>query len=283
MKIRKAVITAASPNQRTLPLQTLTDRDGVEKPVLRILLDETLAAGIEEICVIVCPGDEAAYAKAAGEQAAHIRFIPQLEPRGYADAVHAANAFVDGSPFLHLVGDHVYVGSCTGGCARRLVEVAEAESCSVSAVQPTRESVLTHYGAVGGQRVHGRNGLYRIETVIEKPTPTEAEQRLIVPGLRAGHYLCFFGMHVLTPAVMEILGRELGQRRRISLSDALAELAGREQYLAFQADGKRYDLGVKYGLLSAQVALALSGRDRNEVLAQLLELLAQRGIEAAAN
>ena len=44
--------------------------------------------------------------------------------------------------------------------------------------------------------------------MIEKPTPTEAEQRLIVPGLRAGHYLCFFGMHVLTPAVMELLGED---------------------------------------------------------------------------
>ena len=55
----------------------------------------------------------------------------------------------------------------------------------------------------------GRSGLYRVETVIEKPTPTEAEQRLMVPGLRAGYYLCFFGIHVLTPTVMDILGRML--------------------------------------------------------------------------
>jgi len=53
--------------------------------------------------------------------------------------------------------------------------------------------------------VAGRNGLYQIENIIEKPTPTEAEQRLIVPGLRAGHYLCFFGMHILTPLVMTTL------------------------------------------------------------------------------
>lgn len=279
MRIRKAVITAGGRNQRTLPLQTLTDRDGVEKPVLRIILDEVLAAGIEEICVVVCPGDEAEYAKAGGER---IRFVPQTEPLGYAHAVYCARDFIEASPFLHLVGDHVYVCAEAGGCARRLVEVAEAESSPVSAVQPTRESLLAHYGAVGGQRVHGRAGLYRIETVIEKPTPTEAEQNLIVPGLRAGHYLCFFGMHVLTPAVMEILARQLAEGGRVTLSGALAELAGREQYLAFQAEGRRYDLGVKYGLLQAQVALALSGRDRNEVLSQLLELVALRGMEAAA-
>jgi UTP--glucose-1-phosphate uridylyltransferase len=55
---------------------------------------------------------------------------------------------------------------------------------------------------------------FEIAEVVEKPTPTEAEQRLIVPGLRAGHYLCFFGMHVLTPLVMELLAEDVARRRR---------------------------------------------------------------------
>ena len=53
---------------------------------------------------------------------------------------------------------------------------------------------------VGGRRVPRQADLYEIDNVLEKPTPSEAEQRLLVPGLRAGYYLCFFGMHVLTPA-----------------------------------------------------------------------------------
>jgi UTP--glucose-1-phosphate uridylyltransferase len=146
MKIRKAVITAAGPQQRTLPLQTLIDRDGAAKPVLRILIDEVLAAGIEDICAVVCPGDEAAYAKAAGEQGGHVRFVPQAQALGYAHAVHCAKEFTGQNAFLHLVGDHVYVSS-QQSCARRLVEVAEAESCAVSAVQPTRETLLAHFGA----------------------------------------------------------------------------------------------------------------------------------------
>ena len=143
-------------------------------------------------------------------------------------------------------------------------------------MQATRENALRQYGAVGGQRVPGELDLYRVETVIEKPTPTEAEQRLIVPGMRAGHYLCFFGMHVLTPAVMEILGRRLADDPKTTLSSALAELAAEEQYLALETPGRRYDVGVKYGLLRAQLALALTGRDREEVLSQLLEVVAQR-------
>ncbi|MCP5115720.1 MAG: UTP--glucose-1-phosphate uridylyltransferase, partial [bacterium] len=127
-------------------------------------------------------------------------------------------------------------------------------------------------------RVPGRKGLYRVETVVEKPTPTEAEERLIVPGLRAGHYLCFFGMHVLTATVMDILGQKITEagNGKVTLSEALAELATREQYLALDASGWRYDVGVKYGLLTAQLALALSGKDREEVLSRLVELLALR-------
>jgi UTP--glucose-1-phosphate uridylyltransferase len=275
MKIRKAVITAAGPRQRTLPLQTLIDRDGVEKSVLGIILDEVVRANIEEICLVVCPGDEAAYTQAAGDHAGRLRFVEQAQPLGYANAVYCAADFVKQDPFLHLVGDHLYVSRGEKGCAQHLVEVAEQQACAVSAVQATRENLLPRYGTVGGRRVPGSRELYRIDTVIEKPTPTEAEQRLIVPGLRAGHYLCFFGMHVLTPTVMEILaaGAE-------SLSAALAELARREQYLALEQNDRRYDAGARYGLLTAQLALALSGRDRDEVLAGLLELLAMREMSA---
>src|SRR5207248_7232842 len=114
-----------------------------------------------------------------------------------------------GKPFLLLVGDHLYVSGNQKRSAQQLVEIAIAENCAVSAVQATHESKLPYYGAVGGQLVAGRKGVYQISQVLEKPTPTEAEQKLVVPGLRAGHYLCFFGMHVLTPAVMDLLAKEM--------------------------------------------------------------------------
>lgn len=283
MKITKAVITAAGRKQRTLPLQTLIDRDSAEKSVLGIIVEETLRAGVEEICVVVRPGDEAAYAAVAGDHAGRLHFVQQQDSLGYGHAIYCAKEFVGGDPFLHLVGDHLYVSRTEMGCAQQLVDVAQAENCAVSAVQATRESMLPYYGAVGGSRVPGRADLYRVETVIEKPTPTTAEQRLIVSGLRAGHYLCFFGMHVLTPTVLDILGRQIeaaGAAGGVTLSSALAELAQREQVLALEKQDWRYDVGVKYGLLTAQLALALNGQDRDEVLSRLLELLAVRELGA---
>jgi UTP--glucose-1-phosphate uridylyltransferase len=151
----------------------------------------------------------------------------------------------------------------------------------VSAVQATRENLLPIYGVVGGQRVRERTDLYRVETVMEKPTPTTAEQYLIVPGLRAGYYLCFFGMHVLTPTLFTILEElldQVGASGGVTLADALGILAQREQLLALEMHDQRYNIGVKYGLMTAQIALALSGRDRDFVLSRLLELLAVRDL-----
>ncbi|HUA58840.1 MAG TPA: sugar phosphate nucleotidyltransferase [Verrucomicrobiae bacterium] len=276
MRIRKAVITAAGPAQRTLPLQTLVDRDGVEKTVLHIVLEQALAAKIEEVCVVVCPGDEPRYLQAAGDHASALRLVAQPKPLGYAHAIWCTREFVAGDPFLHMVGDHLYV-SPGDATTQRIVSLAESEGCSVSGVQPTREHLLPLYGAVAGRPVAGRAGLYRIDTVMEKPSPTEAEQHLVVPGLRAGSYLCFFGVHAFTPTVMDLLHASMSENvRPTSFSAILAELARREQYLAAEDAGRRYNLGTRYGLLTSQMALALSGRDRAEVLAQLLELLADR-------
>ncbi|MCL5999363.1 MAG: UTP--glucose-1-phosphate uridylyltransferase [Chloroflexi bacterium] len=287
MNIRKAVITAASPSQRNLPLQTLVDRDGKQKSALCVIIEEARSAGIEEIGIVTCPGDENTYMAAANCHATRLHFIEQPIPLGYGYGVYSAREFVGDEPFLHLVSDHLYIshehtnGTSTRTCAQQLIEVAQTESCAVSAVQATRESMLPFYGTVGGRRVAGQPNVYTVENVIEKPTPTEAEQQLIVPGLRAGFYLCFFGMHVLTPTVMNILAEHVtrsGGRGPIQLSPALAELAAVERYLAFEVQGQRYDIGVHYGLLTAQLALALSGRDREEVLAQMVDLLAARSL-----
>ena len=284
MQVTKAVITAAGRNQRSLPLQLLIDRDGTEKSVLGILVEEVLSAGVKDIAVVVVPGDETSYAEVLGDHLGRVTFVPQEEPQGYGHAVYCARDFVSGDPFLHLVGDHLYVSRETRSCASQLVAVAQAEECAVSAVQATRETLLPYYGTVGGRRVSGRKDLYVVETVMEKPTPTAAELSLMVPGLRAGHYLCFFGMHVLTATVMEILAEQVAAAAvqsgdsKVTLSEALAQLAVREKYLALQERALRYDVGVKYGLLTAQLALSLNGRDRDQVLSNLVELLATQSL-----
>ena len=187
------------------------------------------------------PGQSENYLTAAGPHASRLVFCEQDEPRGYGDAILRARDFVGDEAFLHLVSDHLYVSSTDTSCAAQLCEIASKNECSVSAVQPTRENEIIYFGTIGGRPVPQHDRLYNVTTVIEKPTPTIAEQDLVVAGQRSGHYLCLFGMHVLTPAVLDLLQRNLDEVEAdatIDLSTSLARLAESEQYLPPKFPGR---------------------------------------------
>ena len=281
MQVKKALITLAGVDHRKLSVQTLVDREGKRNTVLEILIGEARQAGIEEIGVVIHPGDLQVYSEIVQEDP-HIHFIQQDRPLGYGYAILCGAPFIGNDFFLHLVGDHLYVNRSTAPCAKHLVEIALQNNCSVSAVTPTRENLIPNYGTIGGKRMASTTDLYLIDKVIEKPTPTLAEQKLIVPGLRAGHYLCFFGLHVLSPVVLHILAQNLNKANgnKIGLSDALNELTSKEQYLALEINDWRFDTGTRYGLLKAQLALALSGEDRDQVMSELLEFFVMKNMNS---
>jgi UTP--glucose-1-phosphate uridylyltransferase len=307
VQITKAVITAAGRGARQYPafdtaqkaMLPLVDRDGLTKPVLQIIAEEAIESGIEEIGVVAAPGDEPVYRRYfrqyaenlrssfkgvgwAEEQARRLvdleqrlRFAVQPEPDGYGHAVWCAREFVGDQPFLLLLGDHLYISSEPRRCARQLLDLAAAEGCAVSGVQATREHLIHQYGTLTGKRLPNRPDVYAIDEIIEKPNPTLAELRLQVPGLRAGHYLCFFGMHVLPPLVFDLLDdlvrRDVRESGQIQLTTALNVLARREKYQALETRGARHNLGVKFGFIEAQIALAMAGVDRDRMLSGLLE------------
>jgi UTP--glucose-1-phosphate uridylyltransferase len=321
MRVKKAVITAAGRGARVYPasdtvqqaMLPLVDRDGLAKPVLQIIAEEALESGIEELCVVCAPGDEARYraqmttsretlrsafkdldwarrqAERLDDLMRRTTFTTQEQPLGYGHAVACARGFAGDEPFLLLLGDHLYVSDAPGRrCAAEVVRLAESESCSVSAVRATREHLVGRYGTLTGARVGGRPGVYQIERIREKPSLSQAELELQTPGLRTGHYLCFFGIHVLTPGAFEIL-EENADRARVDggpgehqLTPALDELARRERYLAVEVAGRRYDISARFGALAAQVALALAGTERDAVLATIVETMAEAGALRAA-
>lgn len=278
MKITKAVITAAGEYHSNLPLQSVVDRKGNPGTALRRTLDEIVDAGIDEIAVIVRPGQSSPYLTAAETHASRLVFFEQDNPRGYGDAILRSQEFVGNEPFLHLVSDHLYVSRSDQTCAAQLIEAAKTHECSVSAIQATRENEIIYFGTVGGSPVPQQDRLYEVSTVVEKPTPTIAEQELIVAGQRSGHYLCLFGMHVLTPTILDLLQQNISASttdQSIDLSTSLNQLAQRERYLAFEVDGTRYNISYKYGLMLAQLAISLGGVDRDLILTELVRQLAQ--------
>jgi len=277
MKIKKAVITAAGEQHARLPLQRVVDRSGDVRSVLESTLDDIVEAGIGEVAIIIRPGQKEPYVQAAGKHASRLVFFEQHHPRGYGDAILRTQEFVGSDSFLHLVSDHLYLSQTSRSCAAQLIDAATQHQCSVSAIQPTRENEVSSFGTVGGSPLAQHDNLYEVATVVEKPTPTVAEQRLIVAGQRAGYYLCLFGMHVLTPTIMRLLRETLASLpsdRGIDLSSSLNQLAQTERFLALEINGTRFNISDKYGLLMAQLAISLSGSDRDFILVELVKLLA---------
>jgi len=275
-RVRKALITAAGPHKPRLALQSLTDRDGATKPALAIILDEMLAAGIEQVGLLLRPGGRADYEPLLAPYSEKLVYLEQREPRGYGHAVLCGRDFIGEEPFLLQVNDHLYVSGGEQSCTAQLLAIADTEACAISAVQATHESQLRFYGTVGGALVPGRKGLYVVDNIVEKPSPTVAEQQLVVPGLRHGHYLCFFGMHVLPPSLFKVLQQasDTAKGQNFGLTPTLAALAAREKYLAAELAGRRADLEAPFGLLRAQLALGMHGSSRDEVLSIVAEELA---------
>jgi UTP--glucose-1-phosphate uridylyltransferase len=306
MKIKKAIITAAARGYKIYPVSDsvhksmlpLIDKDGIHKPIIQIIAEEAFASGIEEICIICAPGDDREYPEhfktlrdaiqysplsdveketqdaSLKQMAERISFVVQKEPLGYGDAVYKSRQFVGEDSFLLLTGDYLYISYLKNvSCAKQLIDLAESENCSISAVNPTPEYLISKYGTLTGKSVLSRTGVYRIEKIIEKPSVTQAELELHTPGLKSGYYLCFFGMSVFTPNLFLLLEEYISQNQgnQILLTPVLQKLAEKEKYLALEIIGNRYDTSKKLGLLQAQLALGLSSNMKDEIMAMIIE------------
>lgn len=320
MKVRKAVITAAGRATRLYPASTtvqkamfpLVDVDGLTKPTIQIIAEEALEAGVEDICIVVAPGDAQLYrqhfrrlssdllpafagkewALRESEQLARLEaalhYVTQPSPEGYGHAVYSAREWVGDDAFLLLLGDHVYLSTDPMGrrCARQLLDVVEEMAQPVASIKRTPERLLHQFGTIRGEPLIGHDEVYRISRLAEKPDRAYAAHALRTPGLPEGEYFCFFGMQVLTPTIFDYLrytiAHAIRERGEFQLTSALAMLAERETYLAFEARGSRYDMGIPSGLVETQLALALHSPMREEIVASAQRILADQGQDSLA-
>jgi UTP--glucose-1-phosphate uridylyltransferase len=310
-RVRKAVITAAGRGTRMFPATTtiqkemlpLMDRDGITKPAIQIIIEEALDSGIDEVCLVVnshnrqqiqshfqplpseemrlLKGKDWALLQAARLQqiASRLTFVEQPSPEGYGHAVWCARDFAGSEPFLLMLGDHIYTSGSRHPCARQVVEVFEKVGVSVSAVQQTPSELLHLFGTVRGTLIEENPSTYEIDSICEKPSVEYAQTHLRVEGLLWGMYLCFFGMHAFTASIFDSLqysiDNDLRDNGEIQLTSAQERLrAGGEPCVAFEAVGDRHDIGIPFGYAQTQAAMALNSVYREQMLSELVRLLA---------
>ena len=273
MKVRKCVIPLAGLGTRMYPLTKVVpkaflpviDVDGFAKPALHLILLEAAESGIEEICLVVRPGQDEMIARylfdppplqIRGEtRLAHIeserrklgdlvRFAFQSEPRGFGHAVYCAKKLVGDDPFVVSLGDHLYRSGSGKRCIAQVMEIFERFSLNVTGLTVIDEDRVRSVGIVSGRFLPGEDHILMLERLVEKPDPSYARENLKIEGVEG--YLGNFGIDVLSPSVFDVLERMIAEtpsEREVQLRDAMDELIRSEGMLGYIVEGERFDIG----------------------------------------
>lgn len=272
--LRQALIPLAAPQHQGLPLQSILGPDGRPVPVLIHQINALLAAGIEEVGLIVSTAVQALAAPVVASFGSRVTFLWQKEPKGFGHALWCAREWVGREPVLVQVCDHVFLSASDTSCVRQVIDAWEARGASICAVQRVREAEVSRSGIVSGKRVEGSDDTFLLQTFVEKPSLTKAELLPHVAGLGSSEYLSSAGLFALTPEFFDLLG-VLADRREDGLlrwlAPAFTELMRRQSLYGLEFQGRRINLEEPLGLLRAQVALGLASPDRDQVLSLLLE------------
>jgi UTP--glucose-1-phosphate uridylyltransferase len=236
-RVRKAVVPAAGLGTRHFPashavkkeLFPVVGPDGIARALIHDHLLELTAAGIEEICIIVQPGDDKpireylaapgkaylkrlekypallAEAKQMRDLSDRVCFVVQREQEGYGHAVYQTRTFAGDEMVLLCLGDHLFRGKKVSPFAELAGMAKESNRKSVSAVNRIGPGELKGFGTIAGKRRAKNKRLIDVSLIIEKPDVATARKSLRVDGLKEDVFLGWFGMHLLAPSIYEVL------------------------------------------------------------------------------
>ncbi len=281
-KVRKAVIPAAGLGTRFLPVTKTVSKEMIpiiDKPMIHYIVEEAIESGVEDIILITSRHKEdleryfdynyeledrlmkagkVDMAKGIKKiaESCNIICVYQKEPAGLGHAVGCARPVVGAEPFAVLLGDDLIDAKVP--CTRQLIDVYEQDGMSVVGVMEVPLSETSKYGIVGGKSLGERK--LRVETMVEKPAPSDAPSRFAIPG-----------RYVVDSSIFESISRtKPGKNGEIQFTDALLDLALGKGLLAYRFDGDRYDTGDRIGYLDATLTFGLR---RPELRAGILALL----------
>lgn len=245
-RIRKAVIPAAGLGTRFYPLTRAQPKEMlplVDKPVIHYVVEEAVDSGLDEILIVVGAGkdaiinyfDNSVLDKQADnhilDSFPEIYFVRQRQQLGLADSIRYAKKFVDDEPFVVLLGDTVYLSNDDLRVTEQMINVYNKKGSSVIALEQVPVEKVGNYGIAGGKA--DPEGIFRIDRLLEKPSPLEAPSNLGITGLYA-----------LEPEIFQFIERiKPGKNGELQLTDALSVMAAESQLFGFEINGQRFDIG----------------------------------------
>ena len=288
MKITKAVIPAAGLGTRFLPATKAQPKEMlpiVDKPTIQYIVEEAVKSGITDILIITGRSKRAIEdhfdrsieleielesknkyemleSVRAISEMVNIQYVRQKMPKGLGHAILCAKSFVGNEPFAVLLGDDIV--DSNKPCLKQLIDEYSEKGATVLGVQKIEKNNVNKYGIVDGIEIE--SGVHKVNTLVEKPKVEESPSNVAI-----------LGRYIISPSIFEILeNTKPGAGGEIQLTDALKELAKIEDMIAYEFEGKRYDVGDKLGFLQATVEFALKNDELKESFAEYVKEISGR-------
>ena len=285
MKVTKAVIPAAGLGTRVLPATKAQPKEMlviVDKPSLQYIVEELVESGIKDIIIVTGRNknsieDHFDHSYELEDtlkknnkntllekvedisSMANICYVRQNHPKGLGHAILKAKSFVGDEPFVIALGDDIVYNDVP--VAKQLIDNYSKYGSSIVGCQEVKESDVSKYGIVKPLLSLDEKTV-EMEDFIEKPSIDEAPSKLAC-----------LGRYLLTPKIFDYLEKtEPGKCGEIQLTDAIvAMMKDGEKVLAYNFEGKRYDIGNKFGLLKANIEFGLRNEETREELLEYLK------------
>ncbi|SPP29348.1 UTP-glucose-1-phosphate uridylyltransferase [Brochothrix thermosphacta] len=288
MNVKKAIIPAAGLGTRFLPATKATAKEMlpiIDKPTIQYIVEEAVDSGIEEILIITGKGKRSIedhfdnapeleqnllsknkldmLAMVQETSKINIHFIRQKSPRGLGDAILQAKGFIGNEPFVVLLGDDI-VKSKTP-CVKQLIEQYNKTQSSIIGVQKVPIEDTNRYGIIDPESEIA-DKLYSVRGFVEKPSVEKAPSQLAI-----------LGRYLLTPEIFSLLEtQEAGAGDEIQLTDAIDRLNKTERVLAYEFEGRRYDVGDKFGFVDTTIRFALEHPEIKDRVQELVNELSRK-------
>ena len=290
MTVKKAIIPAAGLGTRFLPATKAQPKEMlpiVDKPTLQYIIEEAIESGIEEILIITGRNkksiedhfDKSVELELELEQKGkkemlemvrdisnmvNIHYIRQKEPKGLGHAIHCAKSFIGNEPFAVLLGDDIVDADTP--CLKQLINTYDEYKTTILGVQEVAKEDTDKYGILDVKHIEDR--VYKVKDMVEKPSVESAPSNIAI-----------LGRYIINPSIFEILeNQEPGKGGEIQLTDALKTLSTQEAIYAYNFEGRRYDVGDKFGFLEATIDFALKRDElREDLLNYMKDIVAKEG------
>jgi UTP--glucose-1-phosphate uridylyltransferase len=275
MRIRKAVFPAAGLGTRFLPATKAQPKEMlplVDKPIIQYVIEEAVAAGLQQIIIVTGRGKNAIedhfdtsyelekLLETRGKtnlleqvrsvsNMVTVAYVRQGEALGLGHAVLVTRDLVGDEPFAVMLGDDIIDSDVP--CMKQMVDVFHRYEGPVIAVQQVPKSEISAYGVIDAQPEKDDDRVYRIRDLVEKP-----------PAGKAPSDLAIIGRYILTPDIFDALVQtQSDEGGEIQLTNGIRKLREKRPIWGYRFQGVRHDAGNKLGLLKATVEFALKRPD----------------------